>query len=180
MNLSNTNNFNSFVNEYNHNINFTMTDNYEPDQVGWIIDRTPDYNIINSIQINQPVYEAYLRDRYFEYQFSQITEALNNGTIQFQPNDEEFIPFDPEPQPPPIIQINVNQFPVLEEDKNCCVCMEFKETSQICNLNCNHKFCGQCISTHIRRNIQEPCCPLCRNNITNISVQNDNIRQIFI
>jgi hypothetical protein len=136
-----------------------MTYNYEPDQVGWIIDRTPDHNIINSIQ---------------------ITEALNNGTIQYQPNDDEFIPFDPEPKPSPNIQIKINEFPVSEEDKNCCVCMELKETSQICNLNCNHKFCGQCISTHIKRNIQEPCCPLCRNNITNISVQNDNIRQIFI
>jgi hypothetical protein len=146
-----------------------MTDNY--DQVEWIIDRTPNYNIINSIQINQPVYDVY-------YQFSQITEA-NNETIQFQPNDDEFIPFNPKPKPPNI-QININKFPISEEDKNCCICMEFKETSQICNVNCNHKFCGQCISTYIRRNIQEPCCPLCRNNITNISVQNDNIRQIFI
>lgn len=146
-----------------------MTDNYN--QAEWIIDRTPNYNIINSIQINQPVYHIY-------NQFSQFTDI--NETILSQVNDDdEFIPFDPKPKSPNI-PININKFPISKEDKNCCICMELKETSQICNLNCNHKFCGQCISTYIRRNKQKPCCPLCRNNITNISVQNDNIQQIFI
>ena len=101
------------------------------------------------------------------------------GDNEFGDNDD-FIPFEPLHQPIIHIEVKVQPFQLSEEDKNCCVCMETRETHQICQLNCLHKFCSECIKIHIQRNRQESCCPLCRINITEISVQTEEICETFI
>ena len=48
-----------------------------------------------------------------------------------------------------------------------------KEREEISQLNCQHKFCTNCITEHIHRNRSETRCPFCRENITHITFQND-------
>lgn len=157
--------------------------------IGWVIDRTPDYNLINNNEYDDINFVNNIRNErnlHFHEQFARATQALINGTIQFRNNEDiddygdDFIPFEPLPHPPIDIEVEVQQFYVTEEDTNCCVCMETRENQQICQLNCLHKFCSECILTHIRRNRHQTCCPLCRTNITNISVQTQQIRETFI
>lgn len=179
--------------------------------IDWVIDRTPDHNLINIIN-NHNEYDDInfinnlqnIRNQHFHQQFARATHDLINGVIQFQHNidhddddvpdlepaddniapynaaPDDFIPFEPQPQPPNHIQIEVQEFPLSEEDCNCCVCMETRENQQICQLNCQHKFCSECTLTHFRRHGQRTSCPLCRTPVTNISVQTEDIRETFI
>ena len=195
------------INQMNVNlINFTnlpINNNnlaIQDDQIdiGWIIDRTPDHNLINIINNNEYHDVNYINNRYFHQQFAQsnqarliaqANQAMLNGEIHFNRSNEDiddygdnddFIPFEPLHQPIIHIEVKVQPFQLSEEDKNCCVCMETRETHQICQLNCLHKFCSECIKIHIQRNRQESCCPLCRINITEISVQTEEICETFI
>jgi hypothetical protein len=190
-----------YINNFNHiNFNNYPIIDFNETGTGWVIDRIPDYNLINMIH-NRNEYDDInfinniqnIRNQYFHEQFGHATQALMNGLLQFQHNidndddlpadddaaNDDFIPFEPESQPINLI-VEVHTFPVTEEEKDCCVCMESKEYQQICQLNCLHKFCSECTLTHIQRNTQQPCCPLCRTNITNISVQTQEIRDAFI
>ena len=80
----------------------------------------------------------------------------------------------------PNIEVIIDNIELLSEDSYfCCICMETRENNQVCQLNCLHKYCDQCIETHITKTRSEPRCPLCRNLITEIKVQNENIFQKF-
>ena len=115
------------------------------EQITWTIDRVGDRNIMTSI---------------FERQYDNIINQLIMNETDFE--DEEFIPFIFEPD---INKITADFF-VSEEDKNCCICMESREENEICKLNCQHKFCGDCVNKLIQKNTSmEICCPMCRENI---------------
>lgn len=64
------------------------------------------------------------------------------------------------------------EFEVSEEDKTCCICMEDKEKTQICMLECCHKFCLTCINSHTN---QKTDCPLCRKPINKVYIQPINL-----
>jgi hypothetical protein len=161
------NNFNNINNIILHGD--YLIDNYmEENEVIWEIDRNhSNYNILNSLQ-----------NMHYNY------DAFNiNLNAHVDMSDDDFIPFEPEPEPLVIserINIAIEEFPVSDEDKNCCICIESRENSQICQLNCCHKFCYECILIHTRRNIMNPCCPLCRVNIRNITVQSQEAFNRFI
>jgi hypothetical protein len=142
---------NNEINTNNNSLNFNDYISIErpTDEIEWFINRTPDYDLINNI------------------------ELIRN--IDFNINDD-FIPFNNNIN----IDIKVLAFYLSKEDKTCCICMELCELNQICQLNCNHKFCCDCTQMYIKINRQRPLCPLCRTNITNISVQNQDIRFKFI
>ena len=160
-----------YINNFNNINNIILNGDYlinnyiEPDEITWEIDRNPEFNILNNLQNNHYNYDAF---------------NINMNQYIHVP-DDEFIPFEPEIEViHPQINIIVGEFSVSEEDKDCCVCIETRENSQICQLNCFHKFCYECTLIHTRRNIRQPCCPLCRTNITNIYVQTQDIRDQFI
>ena len=60
---------------------------------------------------------------------------------------------------------NENKF--NEDNFECCICMNYKQNFQICQLNCRHKFCIQCIYKTIRS--KKITCPLCRSEIEEIN-----------
>lgn len=179
----------------------------EPWNIDWVIDRRPDPNLIDIIN-NRNEYDDINfinnlqnnRNNHFQEQFAYTTQASMNGLIQFQHNIDhdyddlpaddniaphnaapnDFIPFEPQPQPLNHIVIDVQIFPIFEEDCNCCICMETRENEQICQFNCLHKFCIECTLTHFRRNRQQTFCPLCRTPVTNISLQTEAVRETFI
>jgi hypothetical protein len=74
------------------------------------------------------------------------------------------------------IDIFCEQFMVSEEDQNCCVCIETREKDEIGRFNCKHTFCGDCIN-NIMKTQKTVCCPICRMNITNITVQKNTIQE---
>jgi hypothetical protein len=59
---------------------------------------------------------------------------------------------------------------ITEDDKNCPICMETKQPSDICRLNCKHTFCHHCIFQYIERNQQYSTCPLCRHLISSLHI----------
>ena len=160
-------------------------------EIDWFIDRTPDLNIINNINrndindndINDNDIILFnninlnniqnIRNNHFDQQFALANQALINGTINFQPNEDEFIPFQHEPLLNPVIETEVREIQVSEEERDCPICYEIKEREEISQLNCQHKFCTNCITEHIHRNRSETRCPFCRENITHITFQND-------
>jgi hypothetical protein len=190
-----------------NNLPLINNERVEPWNVDWVIDRRPDPNLINIIN-NRNEYDDINfinnlqnnRNNHFQEQFPYATQALMNGLIQFQHNidhddddlpaddniaphnaaPDDFIPFEPQPQPLNHIVIDVQTFPISEEDCNCCVYIKTKQNDQICQFNCLHKFCSECTLTHFRRNRQRTSCPLCRTPVTNISVQTQALRETFI
>lgn len=178
----------SYINEPINYIN--ISNNYineeNIDEIGWVIDRNPDNNIINNIinniQTFHPIYEAYTRHRYFEQQYAELVvqSLLMNRNYRNNINyngSDDFIPFNQEDSiQSDQIEFEVQEFEINEEDKNCCICMETREESQICMLNCSHKFCADCLPNHITR---VNSCPLCRQVITKISIQNNDVRSKF-
>lgn len=146
--------------------------------IDWVIDRRPDHNLINIINnrnefddINFINNLQNIRNQHFHEQFARATQALINGRINIQPNEDDFIPFEAEPPQAPVVETEVQEIQISEEERDCPICYEIKEREEISQLNCGHKFCGDCITEHVRRHRREPRCPFCRVNITHITFQ---------
>lgn len=173
---------NSLITHYTN-----MDNDSNIEEIRWEIDTTPDYNIINNIQNIYPIYEPYIRN-----QVTQINQDVLNvldeiddddfipfESIQSSNDSDDFIPFEPIHLSQKV-NVTIENIIVSEEDKFCCICMELREKYQICQLNCIHKFCSECISEYIKKNSFEHYCPLCRINITKISLQTQAIYDSFI
>ena len=69
------------------------------------------------------------------------------------------------------------------EQLNCSICFEEKHDPEICHLNCNHTFCIECTRAHLDTQDKSPnhslTCPLCRANIVNVCVKNENLVERF-
>ena len=121
----------------------------------WVIDRIGDRNI-NPYSINSVTYFAiadYLRS------------AASNNIIY---NDDVI------PVPPLADVMVVANMAFTEEEKLCCVCLEDRDnTGDICRLNCAHTLCCKCVKNVMSR---QNSCPLCRVEISGISVQNEENR----
>lgn len=129
-------------------INFKMNQNNinltnELEEIVWSIDKTPDYNLLNNIRIN---------------------------------NNEDFIPFIKESIQ---YETHIEMINITEEEKNCCICLEKKESKDICQINCGHKFCAKCTIKYISKKNSNNCCPLCRETITHITFQDEKYKHIF-
>jgi hypothetical protein len=148
--------------------------------VSWFIDRTPDYDIQSSqdtIVEEMFGYSDYVEATDYLADYTPFTrrrpDDINNDIDynNYEPN-EDFIPFG---NPAGRNRINnspvnfiVNEFDLSEEDRTCCVCIDEKNSEQICKLNCCHVFCVECINNCLERN---SLCPLCRSYITQIRTQ---------
>jgi hypothetical protein len=176
---------------------------YNDNVVTFTIDRTPDHNILNqyyfrrfdileeydenSINIDT-ISELTSGDRIIAREYiNQINnldndeENYNNYNI-FNTNttfnmDDDFIPFNPQSNitetDTPSINFIVDNL-LSHEELNCCICMEEHEDWQICQLNCQHTFCVNCIDMHLERKYT---CPLCREDIEYITTQTTEARQ---
>lgn len=83
----------------------------------------------------------------------------------------------------PTLSIQINN-----ETKECPICYEAIECDKFTKTNCNHEFCYNCITTHLKSqmNICRPCCAMCRTEINKVEFKsheqfnnfNNNIRNI--
>ena len=68
----------------------------------------------------------------------------------------------------------------LEETCECAICYEEELlVKTFVTLNCQHKFCKDCLKNSLKSVQSIPTCALCRAEITNIIVHNDNIKDEF-
>jgi hypothetical protein len=161
------------------------------DIITWIIDRTPDYSILNSINNIQnmrdftggdrliirdfinPIYNSVNNEENYNFNHNiirnNIINIINSNTIFNM--DDDFIPFNPQSNrtQPHTQSINfIVDNLLIPEELNCCICMEEQEEQHICQLNCQHTFCVTCIDHHLERKFT---CPLCREDISDITTQ---------
>jgi hypothetical protein len=143
----------------NQNNFVNLTNQFE--YIEWIIDRTPDYNLTqyNLTQNTEIIYPI-----------STINNESLQNTIQFNHGDD-FIPFASNSVKRISIETEVREINVLEKEKFCCICYENKNSEEISQINCSHKFCGTCIVDLISVNKTKSCCPLCREKICHIIFQ---------
>lgn len=139
--------------------------------VNWVVDRNPNYNINYDIIYNNNHNSNDNIIYNINYTIDQDADQLYET--------EDFIPFTTSIQPVEINFVLETLTILSNDDLNCCVCMETKENPQICQLNCQHKFCSECIFRHINRNRNYTECPLCRTQITSVTVQtNDDLENL--
>lgn len=131
---------------------------YEVNNVSWVIDRTPDYALIDN-------------------RFTEVRQQIMNRTVDFNVYDD-FIPFET-PYHEPIKSV-IQEIHINEEEKLCCICYETKEIKDISQINCNHKFCGSCIIQYISKKYNDSCCPLCREKIKHIIFQQQSYQDEFL
>jgi len=122
--------------------------------VGWFIDRVGDMEIYTNFMLD------------FEQNNNSMANITNNINIL---NTYVNIVVDP------LLQCTAEQ-------QNCCICMENKENTQICHLSCSHTFCIECSRGHLasqQRNQFQFTCPLCREEIQDICIQNEKDTKMF-
>ena len=169
--------------------------------ITWFIDRVGDRNI-NHYSINSLASAALMSMNDLSYPVNYNRTLINNlrtslsenidiniPTIPFE-NDDDWLDNLLYDDPPPLVEENGlpplvdlveividTDMEITEEQKDCCVCQEDRDdTSDICRLNCAHTFCGDCVKNLM---ISQRKCPLCRAQISKISVQNEeNFRKI--
>ena len=158
--------------------------------IEWVIDRRPDMNIINDL--NNTIINFNNNNNYINYINNiQLIRNDNNEQLDLVPINElilnnfneeldDFIPFEPQSPQAAIIATQVAEISVSEEERDCPICFETREYQDISQINCGHKFCGNCITQHVRTQRREPHCPLCRGNIEYITFQTHGYNVAFL
>jgi len=137
----------------------------------WFFDRTPDYDYARNI-VNNDIIDYTYYNNYNNY-INMIYNEINNGIIPI-PNmrnqSEQQFKFN--------IGIAFQTLEISEEMQNCCICLEKRQKDEICELNCNHNFCGFCVKDILSKNnnIRRPNSPVYRENIKNIKTKKKEIQ----
>ena len=112
------------------------------------------------------------------------TTLLGNLLIQTR-RDAITTRFMPQPQPQNNKKYSINAIMLCTESESelalkndCPICYEPTKNIDLINLNCSHRFCGECIKSTLEsynnRN-NSPCCALCRSDITSFEIKNPEI-----
>lgn len=143
----------------------------ENTEVNWVIDRNPGYSILIDNYNDNIIFD-----------FINTINIINNlndvnrtNNITFN-NVDEYIPFNLHRPVPTII---ISQFHTSEETIDCSICMETCNSSEFCELNCNHQFCSDCIIKYIDKKVCFINCPLCRTLTTKILVKTELLHEKF-
>jgi hypothetical protein len=64
----------------------------------------------------------------------------------------------------------------MNKMNECIICLEEKNKNTFVKLNCSHDYCKECIIKTIKSDKRtKPCCPLCREEILLLTINNNNI-----
>lgn len=79
--------------------------------------------------------------------------------------------------PPLNVTLTVGDVKEPENILQCSICYEDKKKKEFANLNCQHLFCGDCMVSMMKTRVHaELHCPLCRQHIQHIQLQNEELR----
>lgn len=174
----------------NYDINFNETNTANVDLINNVIENNIRrnfnaryYNSLSNLEYNtfpRNNMATWIPDgSYYEpnnVRHFQTMNEIDNSPLRFDiiNNLGDFIPFNEVPSNRhATINISCQYFEVSEEECDCCICLETREIDRICLINCQHKFCVTCINQHLQR---KSSCPLCRTQITDIQVRNNEVR----
>ena len=158
------------------------------DIVTWTINRVPSYEILslstdftnnyqdNSLDIPYENDFHIPNDRYFNMTNSvDINNPITHNNINFRFNNNDmdnadFIAFTNDSSVNQAeIEFVHESFDLEADNKLCCICLESRETEEICKFNCQHTTCVSCINELIHKNSNTRIpCPLCRTTIKKI------------
>lgn len=141
-----------------------------------------DMSIIYNINNDGDISDMAINDINYNFMNNTLTNNNNPPHVYYfgtYNTDVDFIPFDNSSHQVHGIQVSVSSFNTSEEDRYCCVCMEETTAENICQLNCQHKFCIECIKQYIGTTRSNCSCPICRSNISTIKVKNNDSRDTF-
>ena len=131
-----------------------------PTSVSWFIDRTRD-TISDSRYIGN----------YFVNNSIQFNSLLNI----FEPGISTIIT---------TFEIVVDEnLEISSEQLECCICMEKKDNTDVCRINCGHTFCIECSKGALLAQLarhETITCSLCRAQIFYINVKNRESEQKFL
>jgi hypothetical protein len=67
------------------------------------------------------------------------------------------------------------------DSEECNICYEVIKNYDMTSLNCNHRFCGNCMSQLLKKcdRSKVPCCAMCRTEINYIKINNDKLLNII-
>lgn len=154
----------------------------EEDDVSWYIDRTASPASILEFHLFEeshrsnyhPTYRQYGNTSFPEYLSDLIvvpTNLLNDfdavsGNIPFVSQIKKYDIC------PLLVLDNIEE---LEEE--CAICYENIKLIDMVKLNCNHKFCGNCITNSLKTHdkLCSPSCALCRKKMENFTIKNPEI-----
>jgi len=152
----------------------TLNSNDNDSQFTWYIDRTPSpISVAHFRSLQQQDESRLLRfDQGLQsYDFAldmPVTNLLNEFNASY--NISQIKKYDIYP-----ILLSEELEECIEE---CPICYESIRCNEIVKLNCDHKFCGNCIKGSLKahNNIYiGPSCALCRKEIENFIVKNKDI-----
>ena len=93
---------------------------------------------------------------------------------------------DSESDSDPFENLDIQMIPIehltLIDNFECCICFETINEIDSVELNCEHSFCGVCVSKIINncnKNNTTPKCSLCRIKYTQLKIKNENTRNIL-
>jgi len=161
---------------------------YSPEPISWVIDRVGAQIILEEENIIRVPYSVINNARSFgNYQLALAALARRNFSNPIQTNHRNtiqgLVSIDSS-MINTITRVNVDEeMDVLEEEKDCCICMETKERTDICRLNCRHTFCTACSRQAMAKQMslrEELTCPLCRTEVICVQVQNVESRDKFL
>lgn len=147
-----------------------------PTSVLWFYDRIGDPNIIehNTIEytidgmVNHDFTEEINSNEYIDQNY------IDNLTRRFQTQSIINV----------VVPVEVDENMVVpEEQRDCCICMETKEKSEICRINCAHTFCIDCCGGTMLSKFRRQemlTCPLCREIVTSVCVKNIENKNKFL
>ena len=150
-----------------HPANPEEVEEEEENPVFWVIDRTP-----NPIQLD--LIETF---RHLEYNNNQYESAADEF-IPFLPNN--LLPqFEAESKKFDIIPLlfckeTKEELEILSE---CSICYETTKLEESVILNCDHKFCHECVKKTLIKcsSRNKPSCALCREPMAVFIIKNQNI-----
>jgi uncharacterized protein YqfB (UPF0267 family) len=139
-------------------------------------------------RINRELRELRQRRERLQQENLRLTNNRTRIEQRLETYENEFLLFNFLPEDPPVIQFEEKSFESCTTNSliDCSICLETVNQNNICNLDCNHKFCNSCIiQTMIAKyktlynahadNFRCDC-PLCRNEIRKIY---GNVNMLF-
>jgi hypothetical protein len=110
-----------------------------------------------------------LKGLLFRERMEYLTRVIEYLTFQSQQSSAII--------PPLKLELTLTDEKEPENIVQCSICYEDKKKKEFANFNCCHSFCGDCVVSMMKTRVHADMhCPLCRQHIQNIHMQNEALQ----
>jgi hypothetical protein len=135
--------------------NYFYCQNNSLDNQNWYIDRSPDpifASVDTRVSTHTPIVYNLVDDGWINAD-TRISNSITYSSIKMKLVDNDY---------------------KTVENFDCPICLDCVEQNNSVKLNCAHEFCCTCIREHIKTNLQNTTCALCRVKVTHLEVYSNN------